>query len=76
VWTPPAQLFDCGSKASPNVIIEDCERCSLNWLEYGELERIVQLQTASTPVYIDYRKNMPLATAFKDAVVFTNRRMT
>jgi hypothetical protein len=25
-----------------NVIIEDCERCSLNWLDYGELERIVQ----------------------------------
>ena len=25
-----------------NVIIEDCERCELNWLDYGELERIVQ----------------------------------
>jgi Zn-finger nucleic acid-binding protein len=25
-----------------NVIIEDCERCSLNWLDYGELARIVQ----------------------------------
>jgi len=25
-----------------NVIIEDCEHCSLNWLDYGELERIVQ----------------------------------
>jgi len=25
-----------------NVIIEDCEPCELNWLDYGELERIVQ----------------------------------
>jgi Zn-finger nucleic acid-binding protein len=25
-----------------NVIIEDCERCELNWLDHGELERIVQ----------------------------------
>jgi hypothetical protein len=24
-----------------NVIIEDCEGCELNWLDYGELERIV-----------------------------------
>jgi Zn-finger nucleic acid-binding protein len=25
-----------------NVIIEDCERCELDWLDHGELERIVQ----------------------------------
>ena len=25
-----------------SVIIEDCESCSLNWLDFGELERIVQ----------------------------------
>jgi Zn-finger nucleic acid-binding protein len=25
-----------------NVIIDDCERCSVNWLDYGELERIVR----------------------------------
>jgi Zn-finger nucleic acid-binding protein len=25
-----------------NVIIEDCEHCELNWLDYGELDRIVQ----------------------------------
>jgi hypothetical protein len=25
-----------------NVIIEDCEHCELNWLDYGELERIAQ----------------------------------
>ena len=25
-----------------NVIIDDCERCSLNWLDYGELNRIVR----------------------------------
>jgi Zn-finger nucleic acid-binding protein len=25
-----------------NVIIEDCEPCELNWLDHGELERIVQ----------------------------------
>jgi Zn-finger nucleic acid-binding protein len=25
-----------------NVIIEDCERCELNWLDDGELQRIVQ----------------------------------
>jgi Zn-finger nucleic acid-binding protein len=25
-----------------NVIIDDCEQCSLNWLEYGELDRIVR----------------------------------
>jgi Zn-finger nucleic acid-binding protein len=25
-----------------NVILEDCERCSLNWLDYGELDKIVR----------------------------------
>jgi Zn-finger nucleic acid-binding protein len=25
-----------------NVIMDDCENCSLNWLDYGELERIVR----------------------------------
>jgi len=25
-----------------NVVMEDCERCELNWLDHGELERIVQ----------------------------------
>ena len=25
-----------------NVIIDDCESCSLNWLDYGELNRIVR----------------------------------
>jgi LSD1 subclass zinc finger protein len=25
-----------------NVILDDCENCSLNWLDYGELERIVR----------------------------------
>lgn len=25
-----------------NVIIDDCENCSLNWLDYGELDRIVR----------------------------------
>ena len=25
-----------------NVIMEDCENCSLNWLDYGELEKIVR----------------------------------
>ena len=25
-----------------NVIIDDCETCSLNWLDYGELDRIVR----------------------------------
>jgi Zn-finger nucleic acid-binding protein len=24
------------------VIIDNCERCELNWLDYGELRRIVQ----------------------------------
>jgi Zn-finger nucleic acid-binding protein len=24
-----------------NIIIDDCERCGLNWLDYGELQRIV-----------------------------------
>jgi Zn-finger nucleic acid-binding protein len=24
-----------------NIIIDDCERCSVNWLDYGELERVV-----------------------------------
>jgi len=25
-----------------NVIIDDCERCHVNWLDYGELDRIVR----------------------------------
>ena len=25
-----------------NVIIDDCERCQVNWLDYGELQRIVR----------------------------------
>ena len=25
-----------------NVIIDDCERCEVNWLDYGELQRIVR----------------------------------
>jgi Zn-finger nucleic acid-binding protein len=25
-----------------NIIIDDCERCSVNWLDYGELERVVR----------------------------------
>jgi len=25
-----------------NVIIDDCENCSVNWLDYGELQRIVR----------------------------------
>jgi TFIIB-like protein len=25
-----------------NVIIDDCERCSLDWLDYGELDKIVR----------------------------------
>ena len=25
-----------------NVIIDDCENCSLNWLDYGELDKIVR----------------------------------
>ena len=25
-----------------NVVIEDCENCSLNWLDYGELDKIVR----------------------------------
>lgn len=28
--------------AGGNVIMEDCETCSLNWLDYGELEKIVR----------------------------------
>lgn len=24
-----------------NIVIDDCERCGLNWLDYGELQRIV-----------------------------------
>jgi Zn-finger nucleic acid-binding protein len=25
-----------------NVVIDDCERCGLNWLDHGELDRIVR----------------------------------
>jgi len=25
-----------------NVVIDDCENCGLNWLDYGELDRIVR----------------------------------
>jgi len=32
-----------------NIIIDDCEKCALNWLDYGELERIVR---APDPDYV------------------------
>jgi Zn-finger nucleic acid-binding protein len=25
-----------------NIIIDDCSRCSLNWLDYGDLMRIIR----------------------------------
>ena len=24
-----------------NIVIDDCERCALNWLDYGELQRVI-----------------------------------
>jgi Zn-finger nucleic acid-binding protein len=41
-----------------NVILDDCERCSLNWLDYGELDRIVQVPdpfVSGTPAYSEPR---------------------
>ena len=39
-----------------NVIIEDCENCSLNWLDYGELEKIVR---ASDHAYLNQNWDVP-----------------
>jgi Zn-finger nucleic acid-binding protein len=37
------QLMDTHPYYGPgNVIIDDCERCMVNWLDYSELERIVR----------------------------------
>ena len=37
------QTMDTHAYGGPgNVIIDDCETCSLNWLDYGELQRIVR----------------------------------
>jgi len=37
------QMMDTHPYGGPgNIVIDDCERCSLNWLDYGELQRIVR----------------------------------
>ena len=36
-----------------NVIIDTCESCSLNWLDYGELQRIVRAPDARYEMAID-----------------------
>ena len=36
-----------------NVIIDTCENCSLNWLDYGELQRMVRAPDATYAMPID-----------------------
>jgi Zn-finger nucleic acid-binding protein len=36
-----------------NVILDTCEHCSLNWLDYGELQRIVRAPDARYVIAID-----------------------
>jgi Zn-finger nucleic acid-binding protein len=33
-----------------NIIIDTCERCGVNWLDYGELDRIVRAPEPAVPV--------------------------
>lgn len=44
IWCPQCgQQMDTHRYGGPgNIVIDDCERCSLNWLDYGELQRIVR----------------------------------
>ena len=32
-----------------NIIIDTCERCALNWLDYGELDRVVRAPDPAVP---------------------------
>src|ERR1035438_1491372 len=41
-----------------NVIIDTCESCSLNWLDYGELQRIVRAPDATYTMPIDEDERM------------------
>lgn len=41
-----------------NVIIDTCENCSLNWLDYGELRRIVRAPDANYFMPIDEDERM------------------
>jgi Zn-finger nucleic acid-binding protein len=36
-----------------NVIIDTCENCSLNWLDYGELQHIVRAPDERYVIAID-----------------------
>ena len=41
-----------------NVIIDTCESCSLNWLDYGELQRIVRAPDARYTMPIDEEEQL------------------
>jgi len=43
-----------------NVIIDTCERCSLNWLDYGELQRIVRAPDERYVIQIDEDERLKL----------------
>jgi Zn-finger nucleic acid-binding protein len=48
------QRMDTHPYAGPgNVIIDTCESCSLNWLDYGELQRIVRAPDGHYAIAID-----------------------
>ena len=43
-----------------NVIIDTCEHCSLNWLDYGELQRIVRAPDERYVIQIDEDEKLNL----------------
>jgi Zn-finger nucleic acid-binding protein len=48
------QQMDAHPYCGPgNVIIDDCENCSVNWLDYGELQKIVRAPDRQYTIPID-----------------------
>jgi Zn-finger nucleic acid-binding protein len=43
-----------------NVIMDTCEHCSLNWLDYGELQRIVRAPDERYVIQIDEDEKLNL----------------
>jgi Zn-finger nucleic acid-binding protein len=49
-----------------NVIIDTCESCSVNWLDYGELQRIVRAPDAHYEIAMDEDERDKMQMAERD----------
>jgi Zn-finger nucleic acid-binding protein len=49
-----------------NVIIDTCENCSVNWLDHGELQRIVRAPDSHYAITLDEDDKMERDEMTKD----------